>query len=46
MAGFAWNFEANSSQVNQVLGVRTPTAGDSRMPLRTDWDRHPLATWV
>jgi len=36
MAASALNFEANRSQVHQVLAVRTED-GVSRMPLRADW---------
>ncbi|MGH9182508.1 MAG: class I SAM-dependent methyltransferase [Acidimicrobiales bacterium] len=36
MAGAALNFEANRTQVHQVLGVR-PDAGASGMPLRPGW---------
>jgi cyclopropane-fatty-acyl-phospholipid synthase len=38
MAGSALNFEANRSQVHQVLGVATPGTGDARMPLRPRYD--------
>lgn len=35
MAASALSFERNRIGVNQVLAVRTPEAGDSRMPLRS-----------
>jgi cyclopropane-fatty-acyl-phospholipid synthase len=37
MAGSAVNFEANRTQIHQVLGVK-PHDGRSRMPWRPDWD--------
>ncbi|MEY2433926.1 MAG: cyclopropane-fatty-acyl-phospholipid synthase [Acidimicrobiaceae bacterium] len=36
MAGSALNFEANRSQIHQVLGVK-PANGSSAMPWRPDW---------
>ena len=38
MAGSAVNFEANRTQIHQVLGVK-PDKGRSGMPLRPDWER-------
>ena len=38
MAGSALNFEANRTQVHQVLGVRTGVDGDSAMPSRPRWE--------
>jgi len=38
MAGSALNFEANRTQIHQVLGVK-PDKGRSGMPLRPDWER-------
>ena len=37
MAGSALNFEANRSQIHQVLGVK-PAGVRSEMPLRPDWE--------
>jgi cyclopropane-fatty-acyl-phospholipid synthase len=37
MAGSAINFEANRSQIHQVLGVK-PAGSRSEMPLRPDWE--------
>jgi cyclopropane-fatty-acyl-phospholipid synthase len=37
MAGSAINFEANRSQIHQVLGVK-PAGVRSEMPLRPDWE--------
>ncbi|MDQ1495822.1 MAG: cyclopropane-fatty-acyl-phospholipid synthase, partial [Actinomycetota bacterium] len=37
MAGSALNFEADRSQIHQVLGVR-PAGGASGMPWRPNWD--------
>ncbi|MEY2422915.1 MAG: cyclopropane-fatty-acyl-phospholipid synthase [Acidimicrobiaceae bacterium] len=37
MAGSALNFEANRSQIHQVLGVK-PARGRSAMPWRPDWE--------
>jgi cyclopropane-fatty-acyl-phospholipid synthase len=37
MAGSALNFEANRSQIHQVLGVK-PAGVRSQMPLRPDWE--------
>lgn len=37
MAGSAINFEANRSQIHQVLGVK-PDHARSEMPLRPDWE--------
>jgi cyclopropane-fatty-acyl-phospholipid synthase len=42
MAGSALNFEANRTQVHQVLGVRTGADGCSGLPPRPDWDEAPL----
>jgi cyclopropane-fatty-acyl-phospholipid synthase len=36
MAGSAVNFEANRTQIHQVLAVK-PDGGRSAMPLRPDW---------
>jgi cyclopropane-fatty-acyl-phospholipid synthase len=41
MAASAINFEANRTQIHQVLAVRDPD-GRSGMPRRPDWDRTPL----
>ena len=46
MAGSAVNFEANRTQIHQVLAVK-PDNGRSGMPLRPTWDNTPLtADWV
>jgi cyclopropane-fatty-acyl-phospholipid synthase len=37
MAGSAMNFEANRTQIHQVLGVK-PEGGRAQMPLRPDWE--------
>jgi cyclopropane-fatty-acyl-phospholipid synthase len=37
MAGSAVNFEANRTQIHQVLGVK-PDKGRSGLPWRPDWD--------
>ncbi|MEY2448247.1 MAG: cyclopropane-fatty-acyl-phospholipid synthase [Acidimicrobiaceae bacterium] len=37
MAGSAINFEANRSQIHQVLGVK-PAGAESNMPWRPDWE--------
>ena len=37
MAGSALNFEANRTQIHQLLGVK-PDGGNSQMPLRPDWE--------
>jgi cyclopropane-fatty-acyl-phospholipid synthase len=37
MAGSAMNFEANRTQIHQVLGVK-PDEGQSGMPLRSSWE--------
>jgi cyclopropane-fatty-acyl-phospholipid synthase len=42
MAASAINFEANRTQIHQVLAVRDPD-GRSGMPRRPDWDRTSLA---
>jgi cyclopropane-fatty-acyl-phospholipid synthase len=44
MAASALNFEANRTQVHQVLGVRTGegAAVDAGLPLRPRWEAHPL----
>lgn len=39
MAGSAVMFEANDIHVDQVLAVKTPSNGDSRLPLRASWQR-------
>ncbi len=41
MAGSALNFEANRTQIHQVLAVK-PDNGRSGMPLRPSWDNTPL----
>jgi cyclopropane-fatty-acyl-phospholipid synthase len=41
MAGSAVNFEANRTQIHQVLAVK-PDKGRSAMPLRPTWDNTPL----
>jgi cyclopropane-fatty-acyl-phospholipid synthase len=41
MAGSAVNFEANRTQIHQVLAVK-PDRGRSGMPLRPTWDNTPL----
>jgi cyclopropane-fatty-acyl-phospholipid synthase len=43
MAGSAINFEANRTQIHQVLAVK-PDDGRSGMPLRPAWDNTPLTT--
>jgi len=43
MAGSAVNFEANRTQVHQILAVK-PDRGASGMPLRPGWDRTPLTS--
>jgi cyclopropane-fatty-acyl-phospholipid synthase len=42
MAGSALNFEANRTQIHQVLGVK-PRDGRSNMPLRSQWEPLPLS---
>jgi cyclopropane-fatty-acyl-phospholipid synthase len=37
MAGSALNFEANRTQIHQILAVKPGGAGDSGMPPRPDW---------
>jgi cyclopropane-fatty-acyl-phospholipid synthase len=37
MAGSAVNFEANRTQIHQVLAVK-PAGGEASMPLRPDWE--------
>ena len=41
--GRAMNFEANRTQIHQVLAVK-PDNGRSGMPLRPSWDNTPLTT--
>jgi cyclopropane-fatty-acyl-phospholipid synthase len=41
MAGSAVNFEANRTQIHQVLAAK-PDRGRSGMPLRPSWDNTPL----
>jgi len=41
MAGSAVNFEANRTQIHQILAVK-PDKGRSEMPLRPSWDNTPL----
>jgi cyclopropane-fatty-acyl-phospholipid synthase len=41
MAGSALNFEANRTQIHQILAVK-PDKGRSEMPLRPTWDNTPL----
>jgi cyclopropane-fatty-acyl-phospholipid synthase len=38
MAGSRLGFERNVVQLHQILGVKLDVAGNSRMPLRPDWD--------
>ena len=37
MAGSAVNFEANRTQIHQLLGVK-PNGDNSEMPLRPEWE--------
>ncbi len=37
MAGSRLGFETNEVQLHQVLGVKVPSAGDARYPLRATW---------
>lgn len=39
MAASAVNFEANRVAIHQVLAVKTPTSGDSRVPPTREWLR-------
>jgi cyclopropane-fatty-acyl-phospholipid synthase len=41
MAGSAVNFEANRTQIHQVLAVK-PDKGRSGIALRPTWDNRPL----
>ena len=43
MAGSAVNFEADRTQIHQVLAVK-PDDGVSRMPWRPTWDTRPLTS--
>jgi cyclopropane-fatty-acyl-phospholipid synthase len=43
MAGSALNFEANRTQIHQVLAVK-PDNGRSGIPLRPSWGNTPLTT--
>jgi cyclopropane-fatty-acyl-phospholipid synthase len=38
MAGSRLGFERNVVQLHQILGVKLDAAGNSRMPLRPDWE--------
>jgi cyclopropane-fatty-acyl-phospholipid synthase len=42
MAGSAVNFEANRTQIHQILGVNTEARGTSGIPPRPTWDTRPL----
>ncbi len=42
MAGSALNFEANRTQIHQVLAVNTGSSGHSGLDARPSWDRRPL----
>jgi cyclopropane-fatty-acyl-phospholipid synthase len=48
MAASALNFEANRTQIHQVLGVKTGegAGADSGLPLRPRWEAHPLGPAV
>ena len=45
MAGSAMNFEANDTQIHQVLAVK-PDDGRSGMPLRPRWDNPADSGWI
>lgn len=43
MAASAVNFEANRTQIHQVLAVKTPESGDAGYPLRARWEQRSLS---